>query len=242
MKVAVPGTQLTVSERGTGPPLILIHGGTGTGDFDWEPVRDRLSRRFRTIAADMRGHGGSPAPGWQLGIVRYGLDVQHVMRALGIPRALMVGFSAGANSLLTLAMRRPGLISGLVVIGASKSSAPERIEEILSGPWPANLKAIEHTAAESGEHWKKLREALARDWVANNSFSDADIGRITSPTLVVHGTADRTVPVEQATMLEGALPDAEIWLAEGARHMVQHDTPDAFAEKVEEFADRIGWV
>ncbi|GIU93481.1 MAG: hypothetical protein KatS3mg011_2387 [Acidimicrobiia bacterium] len=114
MKIAVPDTFLAVEEQGCGKPVVLVHGGTGTGAYDWELVLPTLARYFRTVTLDLRGHGGSPAPGFRLGIVRFGLDVAHVMRSLGISRALLVGFSAGANSLLTLGhaatlvARRPG--------------------------------------------------------------------------------------------------------------------------------------
>lgn len=239
MRIPVPDTHLAVEERGIGPPIVLVHGGTGTGAFDWDPVRSTLARTFRTIIIDLRGHGGSPAPGWRLGIVRYGLDVHQVMRALGIPRALLVGFSAGANSLLTLAMRRPDVFTGLVTIGASMTSDPSRVHEILTGPWPDDLKALSHEAAEGADHWMELRAALARDWAANNAFPPEQVGRITCSTLIVHGANDRIVPPEQARMLAEAIPESELWIAPGAGHMVQRDAPEAFVERVAAFWDRV---
>jgi pimeloyl-ACP methyl ester carboxylesterase len=176
-----------------------------------------------------------------LGIVRYGLDIHHVLRNLGIPAALLVGFSAGANSLISLTARCPRVAAGLVLIGASMTSDPTRIDEILAGPWPSGLKNIDHESAEGPDHWMELRAALARDWVANNSFSSDLISRITCPTLVVHGTKDRTVAPHQADLLVEALPHGDLWWAEGARHMVQRDQPERFTERLLHFAEATGW-
>ena len=241
MRVPVPETDLEVRELGAGPPIVLVHGGTGTGLFDWHPVLDRLGARHRLVLIDLRGHGGSPDPGWRLGMTRFGLDVAHVMRGLGIPRALLVGFSVGANSLIDLVGRWPERAVGLVTIGASAQGDPARVERILSGPWPEELKGLEHAVSTGPDYWRELRAALARDWAANVAFSAAHLGRITCPTLVVHGALDRVVLPEQAELLAGAMPTAELWVAPRAGHMVQRDQPDAFAQQVQGLAQRLSW-
>lgn len=241
MIVAAPDTQLFVREAGTGRPIVLVHGGTGTGDFDWGPLVPLLAQRFRVVWFDLRGHGRSPAPGLRLGIVRFGLDTHRVMQAVGIPRAILVGFSAGANSLLTLAMRRPDAVAGLVTIGGSMTSDPARVKEILSGPWPDDLKAIDHVAGGGPDHWRSLRRALAEDWAANNVFSPEMLARITCPFLAIHGDRDRIVFPEQAELLSTHVPDGEAWFAPGAGHLVQKAQPEQTAGRIIEFAGRVMW-
>ena len=238
-EVPVPGGRIAIVEQGAGVPILFLHGGTGTGELDWGAVADHLSRRgYRTIVPDLRGHGISRNDEPELGVLRFGLDATHVLRALGVPRAVHVGFSVGGNTLLALLARdvRPAL--ALVTIGASARGDASRVERIMTGPWPGYLTELQHEVADRPEYWKHLRAQLAHDWVTNVDLSPESGARITCPTLVCHGTEDRVQPVEYAHHLVARLPDAELWLAEGAGHAVQLDRPDEFLERLEAFLAR----
>jgi pimeloyl-ACP methyl ester carboxylesterase len=238
LSVPVPGGRIAVHEHGTGTPIVFLHGGTGTAAVDWGEIADRLASRYRTIVFDLRGHGRSPHEGAEFGIVRFGLDTLHVMRALGLARAALVGFSVGGNTLLGLLARdaRPAL--ALVTIGASARGEPARVQEIMAGGWPSYLTELEHTVGTGPEYWRELRGMLAHDWARNVSFSDEELRRITCPVLVCHGTGDRVQRVDYAEHLAAELPDAELFLVEGAGHAVQLEQPDLFVERVQEFLER----
>lgn len=239
LELPVPGGRISVAERGSGVPILFLHGGTGTGDFDWGAIAERLSRRgYRTIVPDLRGHGISRNDEDGLGVLRFGLDSTHVLRALGVPRAVHVGFSVGGNTFLALLARdvRPAL--ALATIGASARGDPSRVERIMTGPWPDYLTELEHEVADRPEYWKHLRAQLAQDWATNVDLSAEAGARITCPTLVCHGTDDRVQSVAYAHHLVEHLPNAELWLAEGAGHAVQLDEPDAFLERLEAFLAR----
>ena len=110
LEVPVPGGRIAVTERGSGVPILFLHGGTGTGELDWGAAADHLSRRgYRTIVPDLRGHGVSLNQEPELGVVRFGLDSTHVLRALGVPRAVHVGFSVGG-----IASQLRGMVEGIV--------------------------------------------------------------------------------------------------------------------------------
>jgi pimeloyl-ACP methyl ester carboxylesterase len=238
LSVAVPGGRIAVHEHGTGTPVVLLHGGTGTGAFDWGAIADRLASRYRTIVPDRRGHGRSTHAGEEFGIVRFGLDTLHVLRALGLPRAVLVGFSVGGNTLLGLTARDPGRALALVTIGASARGEPERVQEIMSGPWPSYLTELEHPVGSGPGYWRELRALLAHDWAQNVTFSDGDLARITCPVLVCHGDRDRIQPLDYAEHLAARLPDAELLVVEGAGHAVQLEQPDIFVERLEAFLER----
>ena len=239
LEVPVPGGRIAVTERGTGVPILFLHGGTGTGEVDWGVLAERLSRHYRTLVVDLRGHGLSPNEGHAIGIVRFGLDVAHVLRALGAPRAVLVGFSVGGNTFLNLLARDPRLALALVTIGASARGDASRIERIMSGGWPAYLTEVEHEVGHGPEYWRDLRAALARDWAHNFELSDESLRRITCPVLVCHGDADRIQEIDFAHHLVETLPNAELFIAEGAGHAVQLDRPELFAERLEEFLARV---
>lgn len=239
IKVPVPGGRISVRERGSGVPIVFLHGGTGTGEHDWGAVADVLASRYRTVVIDLRGHGLSADDERTLGVVRFGLDVLHVLRALGLPRAVLVGFSVGGNTLLKLLARDPRPALALVTVGASARGDAPRVEEIMSGPWPDYLITLEHTVGHGPDYWKDLRAALAHDWAHNLALSDDDVRRITCRTLVCHGDGDRIQQLDYAHHLVETLPEAELFVAPGAGHAVQLDQPELFLEALEGFLRRV---
>ncbi len=239
LEVPVPGGRIAVAERGSGPPMLFLHGGTGTGAFDWGSVAEHFSKRYRTLVPDLRGHGLSPDEASGIGVVRFGLDVVQVLRALGAPRAVLVGFSVGGNTLLKLLARDPRPALALVTIGASARGDASRIDRIMTGPWPDYLKELEHEVGDGPDYWKGLRASLAHDWAHNLAISDESVRRITCPTLVCHGDDDRIQELDFAHHLAATLPDAELFVAPDAGHAVQLDQPELFVERVEQFLARV---
>jgi pimeloyl-ACP methyl ester carboxylesterase len=188
---------------------------------------------------DMRGHGQSHDPDIELGIDRFGLDLVHVMRTLGIPRAVLVGFSVGANTLLKLVSARPGLALGLVTIGASVAGDASRVPQILAGPWPADLIELHHPVGDGPDYWQRLRTALAHDWANNLSLTDDMLRRIACPTLICHGDRDRVAMLDEALHLHRVIAGSQLFVAPGSGHQLQLDKPGMFVDAVESFVARI---
>jgi pimeloyl-ACP methyl ester carboxylesterase len=238
--VPVPGSRIACREHGSGLPIVFVHGGTGTAEHDWAPVAERLRGRYRSVFVDLRGHGRSPGAAAEIGIARFGLDLTHVLRALGIGRAVLVGFSAGGNTLLHLLARDPRWALALVTVGASARGDAGRVAEIMAGSWPAALRDLPHVAGEGRpDYWLELRAALARDWAANLALDDAALARIACPALVCHGRDDLFQPVEYAEHLAAGLPRAELVMLETAGHAAHLARPDEFAALLDRFLSRL---
>lgn len=237
--VHAPGARIWVTEQGNGLPLVLVHGGTGTADHDWSEILPGLSRRYRVVTMDMRGHGRSLDPDIQLGIDRFGLDVVHVMRALGIPRAVLMGFSVGANSLLKLLSVRPDLGLGLITIGASVAGDASKVPEILAGPWPPDLTTLHHEVGDGPDYWRRLRIALAHDWANNLALTDDLLRRITCPALICHGDRDRVAALDEAMHLHRMLKGSQLFVAPGSGHQVQLDRPGMLVDAIVAFLERL---
>jgi pimeloyl-ACP methyl ester carboxylesterase len=98
--VDVNGARLWYDEAGSGPPVLLVHGGLGDSGL-WEPVVPLLAERFRTIRTDLRFFGRSTGPAvpwsWQD-------DVIGVLDGLGVERAGLVGLSLGGRIALDVAL------------------------------------------------------------------------------------------------------------------------------------------
>lgn len=129
MRISVNGITLHAALAGAGPPLLLLHGFTGSA-ATWRPLAERLAPLRRTIAVDLIGHGLSDAPADP---ARYSMehclaDLLALLDALGLARAAVLGYSLGGRVALQLAAAAPERVSALVLESASPglASATER--------------------------------------------------------------------------------------------------------------------
>jgi pimeloyl-ACP methyl ester carboxylesterase len=112
-------------DRGSGPTVLLLHGQPGTG-ASWDPLTDRLVDRFRVLAPDRPGYGRTTgeARGFA-GNVDYAADL---LGAHGGGPATVVAHSWAGGVAVLLAVRRPELVSGLVLVGAA--CTPDSLDAI----------------------------------------------------------------------------------------------------------------
>lgn len=122
--VTVGGVQIHYNEAGSGPALVLIHGG-GPGASGWSNYSrniEPLSRHFRVLTPDLPGFGksdvkprGSAMPAW------YATKMGEFLDALGIAKAHFVGNSLGGMVTLRLALDRPDKVDRMVLMGPGGS-------------------------------------------------------------------------------------------------------------------------
>jgi 2-succinyl-6-hydroxy-2,4-cyclohexadiene-1-carboxylate synthase len=145
---------LHTDRRGSGPPIVLLHGFTQTGRC-WGPVADDLARDHEVVALDAPGHAGS-------GDVRAGLPAAAALavEAAGT-RAVWVGYSMGARLALHVALAAPEAVAGLVLVGGTPGigDAAQRAER---------RAADAAQAAELREHGV---DAFLRRWLALPLFA-----------------------------------------------------------------------
>jgi pimeloyl-ACP methyl ester carboxylesterase len=223
--LTVEGAELHVEERGSGDPLLLLHGGTGTGS-DWKHVfdLDGLAQRWRVITPDARGHGRSTNPGGEFTFRRCARDVVAILDALGIEQVRAVGMSLGAKTLLHVATEEPQRVGAMVLV-----SATPRFPEATRTAFRAAA-----AATHSPEEWARMRalhvhgdEQIAALWqlprrFADNtedmSFTPQRLGRIEARTLLVSGDRDPLYPVELAVELYRGIPGSSLWVVPGGGH------------------------
>jgi len=122
------GVRLAVREwPGHGPALLLLHG-LASSSHIWDLVAPRLARRFRVVAYDQRGHGLSGKPSSSYGFDRLTADAASVIRTLRLGRPIVVGHSWGANVALQLAVDRPRMVAGAVLIDGGFLSLRDRMD------------------------------------------------------------------------------------------------------------------
>ncbi len=98
------GNQLYYEEKGSGEPFIFLHGNGENSSYFRNQI-EHYQNRYRVLALDTRGHGKSPRGTAPFTIEQFSCDLYDFMRSHGISKALILGFSDGANIAMTFAMK-----------------------------------------------------------------------------------------------------------------------------------------
>jgi 3-oxoadipate enol-lactonase len=238
--VSTQNASIEYEVRGVGSSLVLING-LGFGRWGFFKQVPALSRRFATITFDAR-EGRDPE-----GIIR-GLasDVADLLAHLGVNKAHVLGTSLGGFVAQELALSRPELVARLVLVSTGHGGQrQERMSPGVMGrmfglgalsPKQASRRGLEAATseryrAENPEEFERILDMRFSDSPSASSYygqakagwrfdDSAEVGRINSPTLVIHGSEDRYVPPSNARALAAALPDARLRILDGAGHLV----------------------
>lgn len=250
--VATPaGVRIRVVAAGPadGEPVLLLHGWAASL-YTWRFLLDDLARAgFRAYAMDFRGHGLSDKPGDAYTRDALVQDVVHVMNALDLDRAAIVGWSMGGAVALRLAVEHPELVSQLVLvnpagltsipmIGPSARLSPAFLDILAPYLVPRWVVAtILRWASNGGSHledrdideyWAPSRDAryvravraLLRDFDWRAS-EERELASVRAPALFVLGGADRLVTgVGPAAR---RVPGVRVIVLPGAGHMVHEE-------------------
>ena len=110
--------ELFYREKGSGEPLILLHGNGEDGSYFVHQI-EHFQSRYRVIALDTRGHGRSTRGSAPFTIRQFALDLYDFLRAHEIPSAVLLGFSDGANIAMQFALDHPEMVRALILNGAT---------------------------------------------------------------------------------------------------------------------------
>jgi pimeloyl-ACP methyl ester carboxylesterase len=143
------GVRIHYTDEGRGPPVVLLHGFAVNADLNWRwpGIIRRLRREFRVLAMDLRGHGRSDKPRARESYgVAMATDVLHLLDALELGRAHVVGYSLGGFVALKLATLASVRLSSLGVLGAGWER-PDR--SVLAGALERFADEVESTGSVS---------------------------------------------------------------------------------------------
>jgi 2-succinyl-6-hydroxy-2,4-cyclohexadiene-1-carboxylate synthase len=197
------GLRLHVTIAGKGPPLVLLHGFTGSAEA-WAPVWAPLGARCTTIAVDLPGHGRSSAPDdpRRYAQPHFADDLERVLQALGLQRVAVLGYSMGGRAALHFALRHPASVAALLLESTSPGIADDGERHERAAADIALAAAIERDGiAAFVERW----EALPL-WASQRALSDSERARLRAQRRENH-------PRGLANSLRGAGAAAESSLA-----------------------------
>jgi pimeloyl-ACP methyl ester carboxylesterase len=220
---AVHGIDLYYDAAGEGEPLVLLHGFTGSG-ADWQHVFKEPLGGYRSIAVDLRGHGRSTNPTRQFTFRDAAVDVFGLLDSLGLERFKAIGMSAGAKTLLHMAVQQAHRVDAMVLVSATPYFPPEvraamrqfTIESRSAEEWSVMRQRHVHGDDQIRALWDQTR-ALA-DGYEDMNFTPPLLGTIAARTLIVHGDRDPFYPVRLAFEMYAAIPRSYLWVVPNGGH------------------------
>lgn len=217
------------------PAVVLLHGSPGSNDEVAEIAR-HLAHRFRVLAPDLPGFGGSDRGVPDYSFLAHAGYVRQLLDSLKIRRAHLVGFSMGGGVILSLADLAPERVASLTLLSAIGVQELE-----LLGDYHLNR----------GIHWLQLAGLrllhqgvphfgawdgafLSVEYARN--FYDSDqrplrriLGAWTGPLLIIQGTRDVLVPPAVGPEHHRLVPQSELWMPDGDHFMAFLRAPEIAA-------------
>jgi 2-hydroxy-6-oxo-octa-2,4-dienoate hydrolase len=266
--IMAAGFKTNYHETGTGRPVVLLHGsGVGvTGWENWHRVMPRLADGFRVLCPDIVGFGFTERPeGAQYSIKLWTQHLLGFLDALNLTKAVLVGNSFGGGLSLALAMRNAHRIAGMVLMGTPagefvqtahsarswyyEPSVDTMAELLRSFPYDPNIvtedmvrSRYEATKLVGGlEAYRKLfpEPAKAGEQKTVKGVPEAELVKIETPILALHGREDRVIPFECGLRIARRCPNAELHLFGRCGHWVQIEREDQFVVQTRAFLDRL---
>jgi len=237
------GLRLHYDVAGDGPPVLCVHGASGTGAYEWGDLAGALGDRYRFVIPDLRGHGRSEHRAGAVSIETADRDLLALVahERLGAPHLL--AFSFGAEVALELELRHPRTAGSLVLVspglGDPKSSVPTRAQ--LEAGWPRTLRRL-HAEHHGEDHWLELMVELC-DRAARRPKADLDeLAAVACPLLLIVGSRDDPRRVRQAHLMAEVHDQCRLVTVDGARHAVHKERPAEVATAVGSFLDELSAV
>lgn len=248
--VDVEGWETPVQRGGSGPPLLFLHAEGNTSA--WSEIHDELARSFTVHAPVAPGFGGTPIPEWMDAMDDVTFHHVDLIGRLSLLRPIVVGASLGGWMALDLAVHRPDLLGGVVVVGALGlrpaepmpdlfiKAAPEAVGYLSShldaaavDPLTGSIEAATALWAEQGAQARLMWERPYDRRLARR------LHHITCPSLVIWGAEDRLLPPSHGHELARRLGLDGAVVVAGAGHLATVDAPATIAEAVGSFAARV---
>lgn len=255
------GTSLNYETSGSGEPLLLVMGTSGSIPL-WAEMVPRLAETHQVIAFDNRGLGGSGRGTGTISVESMAEDTAALLEALEVPRAHVLGWSLGSAVAQRLALSHPEQVASAVLYATWGRSDGFQRSVMTALRLPYVHRDLESALGASGlafspqilddPEFATMMEAMlpafpqseeqmqvtVEQWDADLLHDSLDeLGAITAPTLVVAGEQDLLTPPWQATKVADAIPGAryELLTGPGSSHGLHLERPEELAGLVTTF-------
>jgi pimeloyl-ACP methyl ester carboxylesterase len=259
-EVEVSGLRIGYEQEGTGPPLVLLHGGFGFDSRSWRRQIDVLSDEYTVVAWDAPGCGRSSDPPPAFRLPDYAHCLAGFIRALGLSRPHVLGLSFGGALALQLFDLHPAVPRTLILAGAyagwAGSLQPDEVDRRVKrlaadmqrppDEWiPSYIPGLLTDAAppEMVVEVKSLMSAVrpAANLAMLQAMAEADLGdvlsRIDVPTLLLYGEQDARSPVHVGRALHDGIPESSLVILPGVGHLSSVEGAEQFNREIRSFLE-----
>lgn len=256
----IPSGPIAYDERGDGLPIVML-GSASHDRHDYDGLRGLLPSHFRTIAPDWPAHGESPPISGPASAMRFADIAEELVEQLAPDGAIVVGNSVGGFAAARLAIRRPELVRGLVLVDSggflgrppqvrtfcSLMARPRFLRAIY--PWFANRymrpqndadRRVRDVGIATTREDPGLRTVseLWRSFPSPEHDLRDEAPTISAPTLIVWGKRDPVIPLKVGRWLAGAIPGAELAVFDTG-HAPHVSDPEGFSAHLVPFIDAV---
>jgi pimeloyl-ACP methyl ester carboxylesterase len=245
--MAAPGKYMTITGlemyyevHGSGPPILLLHNGTGTIDFCFAKLIPSLAKDRKVIAPEQQAHGRTKdVPERPLTYEQMAEDTAVLLENLKVGPVDVIGWSDGGNIGLLLAIHHPSLVRKVVVTGANyrpdglDHETLEWVGSVKAEEWPKEMLDAQQKV---GLDLKQFAVSLPRFknmWL-NFNIPAHDLKAVHAPVLVMGGDRDM-IRLEHLLETFRALPHAQLAILPGTGHATLAERPQWFIDIVTTF-------
>ena len=251
-------------EKGTGVPLLLIHG-FSSSTFSWKDIFEQLSRNFRVIAVDLKGHGFSDKPDGDYTRRAQAALIVQLLDYLKIEKAWLVGNSMGGEIALNVALLNGHRVAGLILIDSGginveggQSLAPSYIRIPVLGRLLVALALTSDRLVRRGleksffDDSKVTDERIAayhrplktrggqlagvRARMQAGQFPvEPQLDRVKVPTLIIWGADDIVIPPAAGRRMNALIAASKLVIIENCGHTPQEERPERVLEEIQKF-------
>lgn len=232
--VAHDHARIWYAAYGSGPAVILLHGGLGhSGNWGYQ-VPALVRAGYRAVVIDSRGHGRSTRDERPFSYERMASDVLAVMDTLGLERASLVGWSDGACTALVLAANAPSRAAGVLFFACNMDPSGAKAFEptpVVERCFERHVKDYAQLSATPGQ-FDAFSGAVGQMQRTQPNYSAHELAQISVPVTVVHSEHDEFIKGEHAEYLARTLPRAALVVLPGVSHFAPLQRPGPFNEAV----------
>ncbi|NSW52600.1 MAG: alpha/beta hydrolase [Anaerolineae bacterium] len=229
------GLHIYYEEHGAGDPLIMLHGGLETSQM-WTSMLPDFATQFRVIIPDSRGHGRTDNPAGVFSYPMMGADIAAFIKALGLSKPFIIGYSDGGQTALEMAMTYPGLVRGYMIGGIYHSITKAwqqflafelgmKEPGVIDTEWLLSAKPESvaywqtlHDSFHEPGYWQQLLRQISHMWLATLHYSQDDLAKIKDPILFFCGDRDDFCPPIQNLEMYQMINHAELAVIPNADH------------------------